>query len=494
MSAVGIADFITDPQLLGRWFDGPSWANWFTVLKGAFAQPMDEGEREHFIELAQRPPPQNRCRELWCAIGRRGGKDSIASAIATYAAVVVDWVPYLRPGERAVIICLAVDRNQAQIVFSYIKAFFELVELLKPLVHRLTGDTIELKNGVDITVATCSYRAIRGKTIALAVLDEVAFWRDEGGSYVNPDVEVYSALVPALATLRKAGAMIVGISSVYRKAGLLYNKWRENYGRPGDIVVIRAPSITFNPTLDQVDIDADIALDPQRGEAEWLSEWRSDLADYVDRQVVEALVMQNRHEIPPRADTGYLGFVDVSGGSADSYTAAVAHRDEKSGVGVLDALREIRPPFSPEAATAEHAAFFKSYNLSRIVGDKYAAQWPVEAFQKHGIAYEPSERSKSEIYVEILASLNAHKVELLDNPRLIAQLCGLERRVVRGTGREVVDHGIGRHDDVVNAAMGALLLAVSEPTMLEWAAAVNANSGMWHAWLCQRERQAGLRY
>ena len=35
-----------------------------------------------------------------------------------------------------------------------------------------------------------------------------------------------------------------------------------------------------------------------------------------------------------------------------------------------------------------------------------------------------------------------------------------------GTGRDTVDHGAGRHDDVCNAAMGALLLA-SGPDALE---------------------------
>src|SRR5262249_13770607 len=108
--------------------------------------------------------------------------------------------------------------------------------------------------------------------------------------------------------------------------------------------------------------------------------------------------------------------------------------------------------------------FLKSYRITRVTGDRYAGSWPGDQFQKHGITYHPSEHSKSEIYSEILPSLNAHKVELLDNQRLITQLCGLERRVVRGTGRELVDHGVGRHDDVCNSVMGALLLAVTRPS------------------------------
>jgi hypothetical protein len=54
--------------------------------------------------------------------------------------------------------------------------------------------------------------------------------------------------------------------------------------------------------------------------------------------------------------------------------------------------------------------------------------------------------------------LNSGRVELLDNPRLLAQLQRLERRVGR-SGRDSIDHAPGSHDDVVNAAGGALVLA-----------------------------------
>jgi hypothetical protein len=53
-------------------------------------------------------------------------------------------------------------------------------------------------------------------------------------------------------------------------------------------------------------------------------------------------------------------------------------------------------------------------------------------------------------------------VELLDLPRLTAQLVGLERRVSRG-GRDSIDHLPGGHDDVVNAVAGALVAAGEGP-------------------------------
>jgi hypothetical protein len=61
---------------------------------------------------------------------------------------------------------------------------------------------------------------------------------------------------------------------------------------------------------------------------------------------------------------------------------------------------------------------------------------------------------------ELLPLLNGHRVELLEHPRLAAQLSGLERRTSRG-GRDSIDHGAGGHDDVANAAAGALVAAAN---------------------------------
>lgn len=52
--------------------------------------------------------------------------------------------------------------------------------------------------------------------------------------------------------------------------------------------------------------------------------------------------------------------------------------------------------------------------------------------------------------------MNGGRVRLLDLPRLRAQLVQLERRTARG-GRDTVDHAPGGHDDLANAAAGALL-------------------------------------
>ena len=129
-----------------------------------------------------------------------------------------------------------------------------------------------------------------------------------------------------------------------------------------------------------------------------------------------------------------------------------------SGHGILDALREVKPPFSPESVVDEFAALLKKYRLTRVEGDRYAGEWVREPFRRHGINYELAEKPKSDLYRDLLPLINSGGVDLLDNDRLVNQLVGLERRTARG-GRDSIDHAPGAHDDLANAAAGAIVRA-----------------------------------
>jgi hypothetical protein len=194
--------------------------------------------------------------------------------------------------------------------------------------------------------------------------------------------------------------------------------------------------------------------------AEIGAQFRSDIAAFISRDAIEACVSAGVLERAPLSDARYFGFVDPSGGSADSFTLAISHCEEN--VAVLDAIREVRPPFSPESVVAEFATLLKTYGIGSVRGDRYAGEWPREQFRKSGVDYLPSDKNKSEIYGALLPLLNSRRVDLLDDKRLVAQLCGLERRTARG-GRDSIDHGPGAHDDLANVVAGALVAANFKP-------------------------------
>ena len=62
-------------------------------------------------------------------------------------------------------------------------------------------------------------------------------------------------------------------------------------------------------------------------------------------------------ERPPLPGVMYQGFCDPSGGSSDSMALAIGHNDLTRETIVVDAIREMRPPFSPEQVVQEFAAF-----------------------------------------------------------------------------------------------------------------------------------------
>jgi hypothetical protein len=432
---VNIVETMADAELFEPWFAWSSWSAWRAALKGAYALPMTKAERNVFRAIAGREPPRKPVRECWFVIGRRGGKDSVASLMGTYTAAFFDPRGKLRRGERASVLCLAVDREQAGIVLGYIKSYFAEVPYLKQMVTNETINGLELSNGVDIVVATNDYRSVRGRAVALAILDEVAYGRDDRS--IAPDTETYNAIVPGTVTV---GGMIIGISSPHRKSGLLYERWREHYGQNGDVLVVRAPSLTMNPTLDKKLIDREIERDPAVGRAEWLAEWREDLASYIDRALIEAAVDVGVVVRPRIPDVTYHAFCDPSGGSSDSMALAIAHREDDNVI--LDCLVERPAPFNAAAVTAEMAKTLREYGLTECRGDRYGAQWVVQSFAANGITYHHSHSDRSAIYADAVPLFTSGRVRLLDSRKLVGQFAALERRT--SATRDKIDHPRGR--------------------------------------------------
>ncbi len=458
-----IIDACNSPALFSRWFKHPkTWAGWFTFLRALFGLPLDADQLVLFHHCTGRsvPPPVG-INEAWLVVGRRGGKSLILALVAVFLACFRDWSEYLAPGERGTIQVLACDKKQARTIFRYARAMLMFVPALKPLVERIDGEAIELTNGLSIEIMAASFRNTRGYTVIAALLDEVAFWRSDESA--NPDSEILDAIRPAMATV--PGAMLLCASSPYAKGGVLYDAYRKNFGRDdAPALVWKADTRTMNPTVPQSVIDKAYERDPASAAAEYGAEFRSDIETFVSREAVEALVMPGRIELPPVSGTAYCAFVDPSGGSSDSMTLAIAHRENDRSV--LDALREVRPPFSPNSVVEDFALLLKRYCLHEVEGDRYGGEWPRERFAMHGIKYRCAEKPKSDLYRELLPLINSAQCELPDNPRLIAQLCSLERRTARG-GRDSIDHSVGGHDDLANVAAGVLVRCGGKMSRIE---------------------------
>ena len=454
--SVSILHVMKDPQLFGTIFTDPSWHAWRVCAAVIFGLTDALAPGDHSLIttcLGGRALPTRQVREAWLVCGRRAGKSFFVALVAVYLSCFRTY--RLARGERGIFMVLAADRRQARVVMRYVKGFLQESPMLASLIARETQTEIELTNGVTIEIHTTSFKSVRGYTLVGAIADEIAYWpTDESAS---PDKEELQALRPAMATV--PNALLLCISSPYARRGELWRAFRDHFGQDSDQVLVwRADTVTMNATVAREVIDQAYADDPAAAAAEFGAEFRQDLEGYVSREALEQVTASGRLELPPLPNISYRAFADPSGGSRDSMTLAVAHRDGDRAI--LDAVREVRPPFSPQQVVAEFVDLLRSYRVTRIGGDRYAGEWPREVFRKLGVAYQVCETAKSDLYQRLLPLLNSGQVALLDHPRLLSQLSQLERRTSRG-GRDLIDHAPRAFDDVANCAAGALVDALS---------------------------------
>lgn len=445
---ISIDKALSDPQLLGMFMRGDSWGAWRTLWRAAYALPPQKGDLEIFKACTGRDKwPSEPAREIWIIVGRRGGKSVNVSLLGTFMGAFNEY--RLSAGEMATIPIISPTRQQSRIVKGFISSFFRENPFLHGLVVNETAYEITLSNRVAISIMSSDFRSIRGYSCPLVILEEAAFFYQEGS---RTDTEAIRATKPSLATLN--GILCV-ISSPFAKSGAVWEAYSKYYGVDGDALVWKSPSTVMNPLLDQTMIDRAMSEDREAGLAEWQAEFRSDISSYINPEVVDECTTWGCHERAPLDSVAYFGFTDMAGGSGkDSATLAIAHSE--NGKAILDCIRETRPPFSPEQVVEDFSNVLKRYRCQRVHADKYAGDWPKERFSQHGIAYEAEARSKSELYVELLPLLNSVQVELLDNDTLRHQLCALERRT-RAGGRQNIDHPTSGKDDVSNSACGALV-------------------------------------
>ena len=448
--AYSILDAMRDENLFRAWFKDPvTWSAWRAFLCALFGLPLKPEQLAVFQRATGRVASPTKPTEAWLVCGRRSGKSFILALCAVWIGCFKDHRRNLAPGERGTIIVIARDRPQARVILRYIRALLTKVPMLAKTIERETAEGFDLANSVTIEVGSANYKSIRGYTIIGALCDEIAFW-PTGESTTDPDYEILAALRPAMATI--PNPMLLCASSPYARRGALWEAFRKHHGRDDSSVLVwKADTRTMNPTVPQRVIDEAMERDPLSAAAEYLAEFRTDIESFISREAIEACISFDVRERAPMPAARYFGFIDPCGGSADSMTLAVGHKE--GDVVIVDAIRERKPPFSPEDVVAEFSALLKSYHVARITGDRYAGEWPREQFRKAGISYEPAQKPKSDLYRDVLPLINSRRIDLLDHPNLIAQLCALERRTARG-GRDSIDHAPGAHDDVANAVAG----------------------------------------
>jgi hypothetical protein len=255
--------------------------------------------------------------------------------------------------------------------------------------------------------------------------------------------------------------MWIAISTGYRRAGLMFTKWRDHFGQADDdVLCVQGSSQTFNPLLNAKAIAAAKLADPEASEAEWEGGFRQDISAFLSDEVIEAAIVRDRPlELPPRLDVKYRAFVDMSGGRHDASTICVGHLDD--GRFVANVIRGRSAPHDPGEVAAEFADLLRAYGCAMTWGDNFSGEWVASAYRSNLVNYQKCPIPKSQIYLEVAPAFNRHLIEIPEIPKLTRELRLLERRVHR-SGKDTVDHGAAAndHDDWANALAGCALMTL----------------------------------
>ena len=451
-----IIQFRHDPALLGRLphMRRPATQRaWDTWLRSVYGLPLD-GDADTDAELfractgRQQPRPGGYA-EAVAITGRQSGKTQVAADLVAYTAATA---PTDGSADGTYCVLVAQDgRGAMRAAYKYICAAFERVPVLAQMVTGRTADSLALSNGVVVSVYPCRPAAVRGIRALVAVADELAFFRTSDGNPV--DTEMLRALRPALAT---TGGKLIVTSSPYGQTGALWDLHRRHYGREDSATLVwQASAPTMHAGLPADYLERLAEDDPEAYLSEVLGEFRAGLAQLFDPQALDACVAEWREQ-PRRDGVTYFCGADLSGGMRDASCAAIYTLDGDRVV--IAAVRGWPAPHNVEQVVGEVVAFARSYGCHRIVADRYGAQYPQRAAERHGARLEPSELDRSALYLELLPRVLSGSIAIPNDPVLLRELRGLERKRGFG-GKDRVDHRPGAHDDRANALAMAAYLA-----------------------------------
>ena len=184
---------------------------------------------------------------VWC-LGRRSSKTTMAAIAAVYMAFCQEdfFRRRIRKGENYYVVTIANDLKQAKIALDFIRQLLINSQLGQEMT-RETAMEIELSNGCIFQEIPASARASRGKAVALACFDEVAFSLDTDAN--RGARALFDALSPSIAQFAPH-SKILELSSPWMTDGVFFEHFQQ--AKSGEFKGMSArqiPTWEINPGL-----------------------------------------------------------------------------------------------------------------------------------------------------------------------------------------------------------------------------------------------------
>jgi len=392
-------------------------------------------------------------------LGRRSGKDRMASIVCAFEASV-NAEAHLRcvpADEQVEILLVATSQKQARVCMRYIASYFKR-GALGGLVAKSADDELTLTNNVVVRTMPATSAAARGSGVAVFVLSEAAHFVGSDGSPVDVQA-IWSALTPATSAYPERRIIVASTP-----------KWQSDFfarlcqrAERGDDPTMRAwheSTATMNPGIDPAWLASEEAADPENYRREYLAEYLAGVSAALDPDLVRSAA--TGEERPPVEGVRYAVSLDpayASGG--DRFACIVGHVE--GDVTIVDRLASWAgsrgSPVPVEATLSAISELAAVYGNAEIVSDQFASAPLVESLTAKGARVQAvpwSNESKMQALTLLRRGLYQNKIVLPRHAGLVGELCNLEVRQTPGGKARVAAAGSG-HDDWATALMGLLL-------------------------------------
>jgi hypothetical protein len=412
-------------------------------------------------------PPQAR-NVVVAVCGARAGKSYLLSALRLlHLGLTVD-LATLAPGELAVGVIVAPDLRLARQTLRFALGAAKGCKAIAARIESESADGFVLRreNGRTVSIeclpATRGGSALRGRSLVGAVLDESAFFRDE--SYQVNDLELFKAVAPRV----MAGGQIVIASTPWAEAGLLFELFRANHGRPTTAIAAHAPTLLLRDDARTRElVERERQRDPDNARREFDAEFMAaGTGAFFDPVAIDAATDAVLVLPVPLRERAFVAVGADFAFRSDSSSLVVVQR-----IGndlFVDAVEELRPekgkPLVPSEVVGAFAAIAKRYGERDMMADAHYRMSIEEHLRAHKLALIPAPEGatgKAESYVEARTLLNQGRVRLPPHSRLLRQLKEVVASPTAGGGLSISSPRwrSGGHGDLVSSFVLAIYRA-----------------------------------
>ena len=297
--------------------------------------------------------------ELVLVCGRRSGKTFIASIITAYEAykLIIKGDPqkyyHLPQGEIIKIVNIASTADQAEILAKAIQNRILNSKWFLPYIESKTQSEIRLRTKRDLELLkaevayhgkaidqhasllieslACTARGVRGHTVIMAILDEVAHYVDNNGN--RGGNALYTAISPSIATFGLDGKILC-LSSPYVKQGIFYDLFLQSKGtdvQEGDQNkrMFQLPTWEMNDTITFEFLDSERLRNPESFSYEFGADFSEITTGFFKfPEKIDVAIKRNSETIIPQSQYAHYIAVDPSS-NGNGYCLAMLHVEQR---------------------------------------------------------------------------------------------------------------------------------------------------------------------